>query len=220
MSAVIGKYLTELLSGREEGRIRPSSVHLILNPLTPMSFQSHLSPPFSSLRHISTPGIFKSYLTMSRTKPPLPDDPSPCPLPTPTSTSSFWHSEPSALLTAHRSTRDLPKEADVVIVGSGMTGASVAHHLLNGDRSSGSGQSGSPEGRKKLNVVMLEAREACWGATGRVSPHLSPQPSLGFATHHSPPSRTAATANRSSSNIPRIPPSQPSSSQISTPSTT
>lgn len=39
-----------------------------------------------------------------------------------------------------------------------MTGSSVAHHLLT-EAKVGEG----------LDVVMLEAREACWGATGRVS---------------------------------------------------
>lgn len=96
---------------------------------------------------------------------PIQDDQQ-CPLPTLKSTASFWHSEPSPLLTAHRSTRELPSHADVVIIGSGMTGASVAHHLLNdGDK------------HEKLNVVMLEAREACWGATGRV--RLDMRPSTG-----------------------------------------
>lgn len=107
---------------------------------------------------------------MSRTKPPLPSDPSPSPLPTPSSTQSFWHSQPSPLLTAHRSTRNLPEKADVVIIGSGMTGAGVAHHLLNDTSTSGNG-TGRQDGKegKGLSVVMLEAREACWGATGRVS---------------------------------------------------
>jgi len=86
----------------------------------------------------------------------------PCPLPTPDSTASFWHTEPSPLLLGHRSTRNLPQKADVVIIGSGITGASVAHHLLNNDDENGSARDG-------LKIVMLEAREACWGATGRVS---------------------------------------------------
>jgi hypothetical protein len=76
-------------------------------------------------------------------------------LPSEKPTASFWHIEPSPLLKSHRSTRDLPEKADVVIIGSGMTGASVAHHLLNA--------SGD-----KISVVLLDAREACWGATGRV----------------------------------------------------
>jgi ribulose 1,5-bisphosphate synthetase/thiazole synthase len=78
-------------------------------------------------------------------------------LPTPKSTASFWHSQPSKILLGHRSTLQLPTKADVAIIGSGITGAFAAHYLAN-DR----------HGRD-LDVVMLEAREACWGATGRVS---------------------------------------------------
>lgn len=49
-----------------------------------------------------------------------------------------------------------------MIIGSGITGASVAHHVLNNDDV----RADDSPGR---SVVMLEAREACWGATGRVS---------------------------------------------------
>jgi hypothetical protein len=77
-------------------------------------------------------------------------------LPTPKSTHSYWHKDPSKKLYGHRTTEDLRETADIVIVGSGITGAFAAHFLKNGDASSDS-------------VVMLEAREACWGATGRVS---------------------------------------------------
>ena len=77
-------------------------------------------------------------------------------LPTPKSSASLWHSEPSDFLLGHQTSRILPEEADVVIVGSGITGASVARFLAEDERAKG------------LSVVMLEAREACWGATGRV----------------------------------------------------
>jgi ribulose 1,5-bisphosphate synthetase/thiazole synthase len=78
-------------------------------------------------------------------------------LPTPKSTSSFWHREPSKILLGHRTTDHLPQEADVVIIGSGITGAFAAHYLAGGEH------------ERDVDVVMLEAREACWGATGRVS---------------------------------------------------
>lgn len=79
-------------------------------------------------------------------------------LPTPNSTKSYWHKEPSKALYGHRTTSSLPTEADIVIIGSGLSGTSAAHFLNQDDTGS------------DLNVVMLEAREACWGATGRVSP--------------------------------------------------
>ncbi|KAI0594630.1 FAD dependent oxidoreductase [Biscogniauxia sp. FL1348] len=76
------------------------------------------------------------------------------------STKSYWHKEPSAKLLGHRTTPDLPRAADVAIVGSGITGAFAAHFLH--------------EKRPDLNIVMVEAREACWGATGRNGGHCQP----------------------------------------------
>ena len=59
----------------------------------------------------------------------------------------------------HRTTPDLPEETDIVIIGSGITGASVARYFAEDARA------------KDLKIVMLEAREACWGATGRNGGH-------------------------------------------------
>lgn len=50
-------------------------------------------------------------------------------------------------------TPDLPTHQDVVIIGSGITGCSVAWHLLHQSES--------------LNITVLDAREICSGATGR-----------------------------------------------------
>ncbi len=55
----------------------------------------------------------------------------------------------------------IPATADAVIIGSGMAGAVTAYELLS-----------TPNGPK--NVVMLEAREACSGATGRNAGHCRP----------------------------------------------
>ena len=79
---------------------------------------------------------------------------SPAGLPVDNPSKSYWLTEPSEILLGHRTTNDLPHTADVVIVGSGITGAFAAHCLKERD--------------PNLNVVMLEAREACSGATGRV----------------------------------------------------
>lgn len=59
------------------------------------------------------------------------------------------------MLLGYRTTKDLPQAADVLIIGSGITGALAAHFVK--------------EKASHLNVTILEAREACWGATGRVS---------------------------------------------------
>jgi hypothetical protein len=81
-------------------------------------------------------------------------------LPVSNSTSSFWHREPSKVLLGHRTTSTLPTSTDVVIIGSGITGTFAAHFLHEQDASK--------------DILMLEAREACWGATGRVSlPEIS-----------------------------------------------
>ena len=74
-------------------------------------------------------------------------------LPSPHPTSSFWHNDPSPFLYHHRTSPQLPETADVVVIGSGISGVFASMKLLE--------ESG-------LKVVMLEAREACWGATGRV----------------------------------------------------
>nr|OQO17391.1 hypothetical protein B0A51_16673 [Rachicladosporium sp. CCFEE 5018] len=102
---------------------------------------------------------------MSREMPHLPKTNSPCGPPQETSSNSFWHSEPSPLLLGHRSTRHLPEKVDVVVIGSGLTGTSAARHLLRPTAS---------HSNAKLDVLMLEAREACWGATGRNGGHCQP----------------------------------------------
>lgn len=86
----------------------------------------------------------------------------PAGLPCSNSSASFWHSEPNMFLLGHRTTATLPETADVVIIGSGITGASVARFLAADSRAS------------SLSVVMLEAREVCWGATGRNGGHCQP----------------------------------------------
>ncbi|KAK8098484.1 uncharacterized protein PG998_013970 [Apiospora kogelbergensis] len=81
-------------------------------------------------------------------------------LPVSNPSKSYWLKEPSEKLLGHRTTPELPASADVVIVGSGITAAFAAHTLK--------------ERKPELNVVMLEAREACFGATGRNGGHCQP----------------------------------------------
>jgi glycine/D-amino acid oxidase-like deaminating enzyme len=60
----------------------------------------------------------------------------------------------------HRTTEEVPKDADTVIIGSGITGTLVAKHHL--------------ETFPSKQVVVLEAREFCSGATGRNAGHCKP----------------------------------------------
>ncbi|KAH8592461.1 FAD dependent oxidoreductase [Bisporella sp. PMI_857] len=74
-------------------------------------------------------------------------------------TISYWQDPPDAELADYQGGDALPTEVDTVIIGSGITGTSVAHGLLT---------SPSYNGEK---ILMLEARQACSGATGRNGGH-------------------------------------------------
>ncbi|KAI8650604.1 DAO domain-containing protein [Fusarium keratoplasticum] len=78
-------------------------------------------------------------------------------LPSPNPTQAAWQ-EPPHPTVSNAQSPELPKETDVAIIGSGITGTAVAHYLLNhgGD----------------LRVTMVEARTAVSGATGRNGGHL------------------------------------------------
>lgn len=77
-------------------------------------------------------------------------------LPPPHPTVSYWQDPPSCLAN-HRSTAELPPTTDILIIGSGITGASLAHNILS--------RSPAP------SILMLEARTACSAATGRNGGH-------------------------------------------------
>ncbi|KAI8716783.1 DAO domain-containing protein [Fusarium sp. LHS14.1] len=79
-------------------------------------------------------------------------------LPSTHPTSSAWQEPPASIATIQSQT--LPSVTDIVIIGSGITGTSVAHTLLNHHQAS------------NLRVTILEARNACSGATGRNGGHL------------------------------------------------
>ena len=83
-------------------------------------------------------------------------------LPVENPTCSFWMFPPSPIA---RHCSDLPNHVDVVVIGSGITGTSVAKTLF--DRA-------HAEGRRPV-VLMLEARDACSGATGRYVAYTSGQ---------------------------------------------
>jgi glycine/D-amino acid oxidase-like deaminating enzyme len=88
-------------------------------------------------------------------KTPLPGFPHPNP------TESYWQDPPHRIAN-HRTTPQLPTNQtyDYVIVGSGISGAATAFKLLSRDPA--------------LSILMLEARTAASGATGRNGGHARP----------------------------------------------
>jgi len=85
----------------------------------------------------------------------LPGGGTPSPLPTANPTKSFWtHGEPGCNpLATEGSKGALSEDADIVVIGSGITGVSAAYHLKRLLMKEGGG------GQTK--VVMLEARDFC-----------------------------------------------------------
>ncbi|KAK3177298.1 hypothetical protein K4F52_009908 [Lecanicillium sp. MT-2017a] len=88
-------------------------------------------------------------------------------LPVPSPTKPFWHQD-GHRLSDHRSTEEIPTSQDVLVIGAGFTGASCAYYLSH-----------APEAPASLTV--LEAREACSGATGRNGGHMRPESLATFA---------------------------------------
>lgn len=80
----------------------------------------------------------------------------PVSLPHPNPTVSYWQNPPDEIGDIC-STTQLPEEVDIAIVGSGISGAAIAYNVLC--RAPGT------------NIVMLEARNAVSGATGRNGTH-------------------------------------------------
>ncbi|EER40719.1 FAD dependent oxidoreductase [Histoplasma capsulatum H143] len=80
----------------------------------------------------------------------------PVSLPHPNPTVSYWQNPPDEIGDIC-STTQLPEEVDIAIVGSGISGAAIAYNVLC--RAPGT------------NIVMLEARNAVSGATGRNGGH-------------------------------------------------
>lgn len=76
--------------------------------------------------------------------------------PSPGSTLPFWRTEPHEL-DSYRSTEEPPSNVDILIIGAGYAGITAAYHLLCGEDAT----------EPKPSVALLEARQACSGATGR-----------------------------------------------------
>ncbi|KLJ13115.1 hypothetical protein EMPG_09430 [Blastomyces silverae] len=112
------------------------------------------------------------------------------PFPVPNGMRSFWHTEQHALEN-HRSSESLPSECDILIIGAGYAGVSTAYHILQDNPSPPS-------------VVILEARQACFGATGRG--HIRPSPVLPIMKHADKDGLEAASelSNFEAEHIPAI----------------
>lgn len=88
-------------------------------------------------------------------------------------TTSFWLENPPFPELVDIRSKTLPAMADIVIIGSGITGASVARTILSECASMG----------LKRRVVMLEARDICSGATGRNGGHIKCTPYESFSEY-------------------------------------
>lgn len=69
--------------------------------------------------------------------------------------SSYWLQTPYDLAT-FCSAEKVPDQCDIAIIGTGLAGVATAYHILSDSNL-----------RTKPNIVLLEARQVCTGATGR-----------------------------------------------------
>ncbi|CAG8948963.1 hypothetical protein HYFRA_00002091 [Hymenoscyphus fraxineus] len=83
-------------------------------------------------------------------------------------TKSYWQRNPHRIADL-RSTASLPTYSKYIIIGSGITGASIAYKLLGQEPAA--------------SIVLLEARQAASGATGRNGGHCRPGDYREFSAH-------------------------------------
>ncbi|KAI9923439.1 hypothetical protein MW887_009320 [Aspergillus wentii] len=97
-------------------------------------------------------------------------------LPCSNPTVSFWQQNPIFPELVNIQSDTFPENADIVIIGSGVSGASIAYTVLTELQAKGSGM--IPKGFK---LVIFEARELCSGATGRNGGHIKHSPYYTYA---------------------------------------
>lgn len=103
-------------------------------------------------------------------QPPLEQQPQPC-LPYPNSCLSYWHRTTRAFPHLNiNKTNPVPASAQYVIIGSGIAGAFTAFKLLEA-------------GISPNEVLILEAREAVSGSSGRNAGHVRPDAFRGFSDY-------------------------------------
>ena len=76
------------------------------------------------------------------------------------STAPFWLEDPHPTIAKAQSAA-LPVDVDIVIIGSGITAASIARYIFK------------TKGSAAPNIAILEARDICSGATGRNGGHIN-----------------------------------------------
>jgi hypothetical protein len=91
--------------------------------------------------------------------------------PIPNPSKSYWQEDPPFPNLVGVQSPDLPRTADIVIIGSGISGASVAYTILNQSQKRGI----------YPGIVVLEARNLCSGATGRNGGHIKCSPYMEYA---------------------------------------
>ena len=82
-------------------------------------------------------------------------------LPTHTPGNCFWQTQRNPL-SDHRSTENLPRHSDIIIIGGGYSGISTAYHLIKDHADA------------NRSITILEARGVCSGATGRNGGYARP----------------------------------------------
>ncbi|TCD71721.1 hypothetical protein EIP91_005487 [Steccherinum ochraceum] len=94
------------------------------------------------------------------------------PLPVANSTKAFWFTDPNAYPAPDEGSEGpLTSDADICIIGSGVTGVSAAYHLAHAFSQD---ENLVAELKRPVKAIILEARDFCSGATGRNGGHLTP----------------------------------------------
>ena len=86
-------------------------------------------------------------------------------------TESFWLDRPLFPELVDMKSAQLPETADIIIIGSGISGASIAHTILTESQQMGI----------ERKVLVLEGRSLCSGATARNGGHIKVAPYAEYA---------------------------------------
>lgn len=101
-------------------------------------------------------------------------------------TQPYWLNDPPFPKLVNVRSSELPRTADIAVIGSGIAGAAIARSLLHERR--------RRNVDTKERVIVFEARQLCSGATARNGGHIKVAPYEIFArlSKHMPKDRAAA----------------------------